>query len=211
LKFIDYRYEGYRKWAFENMAESDELTLWTKWLTPEYDRERITANAYALSYQYRQCTGFRTVVPGGHEVIHTLKKRGYVLGIISNLITTWEVPDWLRDEGLTDSFATVELSAVCGLRKPDPAIYLLGAKNAGVAPEHCAYVGDNFNRDVTGSKAAGFGANIIFTTQKKFDKAMETVTDDNRPDGVVFDFLDLLKVFPEAGKIDLSVTKPAQA
>ena len=124
--------------------------------------------------------------------------------IISNLITSREVPDWLEEDGLTQYFDSVILSAVCGLRKPDPEIYLMAAREVGIPPEKCAYVGDNLNRDVTGAKAANFGMNIIFTRPAKLAKAKASLTDANRPDGVIYDFLELLKIFPEYPTSDLS-------
>ncbi len=202
LKLMDERYEGYRVWAFENMRETNEAELWTRWMTPDFPRDRIIENAVDLSFQYRQAKGFRMLVDHGKEVIQELHRRGYTLGIISNLITTQEVPDWLEEDGLTSYFDSVILSAVCGLRKPDPEIYRLAAREVGIPPEKCAYIGDNLNRDVTGAKAAGFGMNIIFTTPAKLAKAK--VTDANRPEGVIYDFREILKVFPEYPKADLS-------
>ena len=52
-KFLDYRYEGYRKWCFETMQEAPESELWTRWLTPEYPRELILRNAVELPIEYR--------------------------------------------------------------------------------------------------------------------------------------------------------------
>ncbi len=60
---------------------------------------------------------------GGREVIETLYARGYILGIISNVITEREIPEWLEADGLTKYFKSVLLSSVYGKRKPDPAIY----------------------------------------------------------------------------------------
>ena len=45
------------------------------------------------------------------EVIKGLHKRGYKLGIISNLIGENEVPDWLEEDGLDSYFDTVILSS----------------------------------------------------------------------------------------------------
>lgn len=204
LKLMDERYEDYRVWAFENMRESTEVELWTHWMTPDFPPDRIVKNAVALSFEYRQAKGLRVLVDHGKEVIHELHRRGYTLGIISNLITSREVPDWLEEDGLTQYFKTVLLSAVCGLRKPDPEIYLMGAREVGIPPEKCAYIGDNLNRDVTGAKAAGFGMNIIFTTPAKLAKTKANVTDANRPEGIIYDFRELLKIFLEYPKYDLS-------
>ena len=68
-KFLDYRYAGYRKWCFETMREAPEEELWTKWLTPEYDRELIKKNAIELTIEYRNKDGRRVVAPNGAQSI----------------------------------------------------------------------------------------------------------------------------------------------
>ena len=49
---------------------------------------------------------------------------------------------------------------------------------------------DNLNRDITGAKAAGIGANILFISPEKLAK--KTITDANRPDFIVHRFPDIL-------------------
>ncbi len=158
---LEERYKGYRKWAFENLAEATEADMWMRWLAPEFPPEMVACQAGELTYQFRQSMGRRVVVEGGKEVIQQLHQRGYALGIISNLIGTREIPAWLEQDGLSQYFKSVVLSSVFGKRKPDPAIYHEATRLAGVDPARCVYVGDNLKRDVTGSRAAGFGMVII--------------------------------------------------
>jgi HAD superfamily hydrolase (TIGR01549 family) len=168
--------------------------MWTRWLTPDFPAERIAPLVAELTYQYRQSMGRRVVVDGGREVVEELQKRGYTLGIISNLIGTREIPEWLEVENFKPYFKSVVLSSMLGIRKPDPAIYLEAARLANVHPSKCAYVGDNLKRDVTGTRAAGFGMLIIMISPEKL--AEETLTDDNRPDLIVHQFKELLDIFP---------------
>lgn len=201
LEMINDRYEGYRKWCFRTELESTEQELFTKWLLPEYPRERVLENAVEMAFQYRQCSGKRLVVPNGPEVIDTLHKRGYRLGIISNLITSEEVPDWLEDSGLGKYFDPVLLSCVCGLRKPGTDIFHLAAKEAGIPEEKIAFVGDNINRDLPGSKKAGYGVNVLFTNPDTLSR--KPITDENRPDAVIFRFIQLLDLFPGAPEVSV--------
>jgi putative hydrolase of the HAD superfamily len=191
---LDDRYKIYRKWAFENLKEAPETELWTRWMVPEFPPEKIAPLGSELTYQYRQSMGRRVVVDGGREVVIELQKRGYTLGIISNLIGTREIPDWLLAEGFAPYFKSVALSSVLGIRKPDPAIYLEAAHRAGVEPGNCAYVGDNLKRDVTGTRAAGFGMLVIMLSPKELAEAI--ITDDNRPDVIINEFRQLLDIFP---------------
>jgi HAD superfamily hydrolase (TIGR01549 family) len=192
---LDERYKGYRKWAFEHLKEAPEADLWTHWMTPEFPAEKIAALGPELTFQYRQSLGRRVVVEGGREVVTELHRRGYTLGIISNLIGTREIPEWLEADGFAPYFKSVMLSSVSGIRKPHPEIYLEAARRAGAAPERCAYVGDNLKRDVTGTRAAGFGLVVILMSPAELGEAL--ITDENRPDVVIHSFRELLDIFPE--------------
>ena len=190
IDMVEERYLPYREWALTENKEAGDFELWDKWLLPEMDKERLAAVCHELTYQYRQVKGLRHVVPGGLKVIRGLYDRGYRLGIISNLIGEHEIPDWLREDGLAQYFDAVVLSSVCHIRKPDPRIYQMGCEELGLTPEECVSVADNLGRDITGAKAAGIGANILFITPEKLAK--KTITDENRPDYIVHRFPEIL-------------------
>ncbi|HLO31545.1 MAG TPA: HAD family hydrolase [Anaerolineales bacterium] len=191
---LNTRYKTYRKWAFEHLAEAPEAQLWTRWLTPDFPAHKIAPLGPELTFQFRQSMGRRIVVEQGRDVVEELYRRGYTLGIISNLIGSREIPDWLEADGFAPYFKSVVLSSVFGKRKPDPAIYLEAARRAGVDPSHCAYVGDNLRRDVTGTRAAGFGMVIIMISPEELVE--ETITDENSPDMIIHEFKELLDIFP---------------
>jgi HAD superfamily hydrolase (TIGR01549 family) len=188
------RYKTYRKWAFDKLVEANESDLWTRWLTPEFPADKIAPLGTELTYLFRQTNGRREVVENGREVIQELHKRGYTLGIISNLISSREIPEWMEADGYTPYFKSVVLSSVLGIRKPAPAIYLEAAKRAGVEPGCCVYVGDNLDRDVTGTRAAGFGMVVIMISPEQLASA--TITNENRPDVIIHEFKQLLDIFP---------------
>jgi putative hydrolase of the HAD superfamily len=192
---LNERYKVYRRWAFENLAEAPEAELWTRWLVPDFPAEKIAPLGAELTYQFRQSMGRRVVVDHGREVVEELHRRGYILGIISNLIGTREIPDWIKAEGFTPYFKSVVLSSVFGKRKPDPAIYLEAARIAGVEPSRCVYVGDNLKRDVTGTRAAGFGMIIIMISPEELAEA--EITGENRPDMIIHEIKELLNIFQE--------------
>lgn len=192
---LDARYKTYRKWAFENLSEASEAELWTRWLAPDLPAEKVAPLGVELTYQYRQSMGRRVVVEDGKEVVVELHRRGYILGIISNLITSQEIPDWMEADGFTPYFKSVVLSSVFGRRKPDPEVFLEAARRAGVEPGRCVYVGDNPKRDVIGARQAGFGMVVLIIDPAKLEE--KPVGDENRPDLVINKFSDLLDVFPE--------------
>ena len=202
---LEARYKNYRKWAFDNLAEAPEGEFWTRWMAPEFPAEKVAPLGVELSFQFRQSKGRRVLVDQGKEVVVELYQRGYTLGIISNLITSQEIPDWMEEDGFTPYFKSVMLSSTFGIRKPHPAIYLEGARRAEVEPGRCAYVGDNLKRDVTGTRAAGFGMVVIMTSPEKL--AESEVTDENRPDVIIHQFKDLLNIFPAYPKTTFEILK----
>ena len=191
---LDARYKAYRKWAFEQNQEAPEAELWTRWLAPEFPPEKVAPLAVELTYQFRQSMGRRVVVPEGKDVVVELHRRGYILGIISNVITSREIPDWMEADGFAPYFKSVVLSSVFGRRKPDPAIYLEAARLAGVEPRCCVYVGDNPKRDVVGTRCAGFGMIILMMTPEEL--AEEPISAENQPDQIIHQFTELLDIFP---------------
>ncbi len=192
IDMVEERYAPYRDWALTENKEAGDFELWNRWLLPEMDGERLAAVCHELTYQYRQVKGKRRVVDGGLQVIRGLHERGYRLGIISNLIGENEIPDWLREDGLAQYFDAVVLSSVCHIRKPDPQIYHMGCQELGLVPEECVSVADNLGRDITGAKAAGIGANILFISPEKLAK--KTITEENRPDYIVHQFPEILNL-----------------
>ena len=190
---IEPRYDIYREWALKFYCEAPEKELWTRWLAYDFPRERVEANATALCFAYRRSKGERVVTDGGIETIKELYARGYKLGIVSDLVGTQEVDDWLDADQLRPYFKTVQQSSVTLIRKPHPAIYYYALEEVGSRGENTCYVGDNLNRDIVGAKAAGLGMTIGVQYP---GKKPQTVTEENKPDLFIHHFAELLDIFP---------------
>ena len=173
--------------------------MWTRWLAYDRPSDLILPNASELTYQYRQTKGVRTVVDGGAETVKELCKRGYTLGIISDLVGKREIDEWLDNDGLRPYFKTVQQSSLTYIRKPAPAIYYYAMEDVGARPEHCCYVGDNLNRDIVGAKAVEFGLTVA--VQYNRGKALK-LTEENMPDGKIYAFPQLLDLFPACGQVN---------
>ncbi len=204
---IDVRYSKYRAWALKFMSEAPEDILWTRWLAFDFPYDRIKANAAELTYQYRQTKGIRTVVDGGIDTVKELSRRGYVMGIISDLVGKHEVDEWLDHDGLRPYFKTVQQSSLCYVRKPGPAIYYYGMEEAGVKPENSAFIGDNLDRDIIGAKACDMG----MTISVQYDTKPLKLTDENRPDCKIRSFPQLLDIFPAVGQVNTNALIPPEA
>ena len=65
------------------------------------------------------------------------------------------MPTVLQEFGFDGLFQYVVESAVVGIRKPDPRIFLLGVEALGLQPEEVTVVGDSVAKDIIPAKAAG--------------------------------------------------------
>ena len=193
---IEPRYDRYREWALTYYCEAPVEVLWTRWLAYDFPPAPVRAHAAEMTWAYRKTKGERVVTDGGAETIKELYRRGYTLAIVSDLVGTEEVDDWLDRDGLRPYFKSVQQSSVCLIRKPHPAIYYYALAETGADPERTCYVGDNLNRDIVGAKAAGLGMTVGVQYP---EKKPQTVTPENRPDVFIHHFSELLELFPPLG------------
>jgi putative hydrolase of the HAD superfamily len=97
--------------------------------------------------------------PDAADALPVLAARGLRLGVISN----WDVrlPGLLAGHEATRRLDPVIVSGVVGAEKPDPAIYRAALEAAGVAPEQALMIGDDYEADVAGARAAGLSAILL--------------------------------------------------
>ncbi|MDB4951117.1 MAG: putative Haloacid dehalogenase-like hydrolase protein 3 [Gemmatimonadetes bacterium] len=93
------------------------------------------------------------------ETLAELRRRGYRLGVVSN--ADGRVEALLEEVALRPYFDCVLDSGVLGVEKPDPRIFLLACERMGVDPADAAYVGDLYEIDVVGARAAGLRAFLV--------------------------------------------------
>jgi HAD superfamily hydrolase (TIGR01662 family) len=191
---LDERWKAYRNWSLGNMVEASEKELWTRFMLPDYPYDKIAPLAGRLTRLWRDRDGRRVPPPDVKYVIQELDKRGYLLGIIANTITETEIPDWLEQDQLAHYFKAVVLSSLLKIKKPNPEIYWEAARRIGIEPAKCVYVGDNPNRDVVGTRRAGFGGIILLMSPEKLAK--EPPTGENIPDHIIHECRELLDIFP---------------
>lgn len=94
--------------------------------------------------------------------LEALKKKGKILGIVSN----WDDRLFGICEGLgvRPYFDFILASAVVGMHKPDPKIFREALKQAAVRPQEAIHVGDSLEDDILGARQAGIQA--IFLDRK---------------------------------------------
>ncbi len=93
------------------------------------------------------------VFPEVPAALSALRERGLRLAAVSN----WDsrLPELLDRVGLAGSFDAILVSALEGVEKPSPEIFLRAADRLGVRPAACLHVGDSPLDDYRGAESAG--------------------------------------------------------
>lgn len=86
-------------------------------------------------------------------LLDRLSESGWRLGVVSNNV---QAAERVAEVGLVERFAAVVTPRDAGgVGKPDPAIFGVALERLGAPPERTVYVGDTFETDVLGARAAG--------------------------------------------------------
>ncbi len=100
-----------------------------------------------------------SVFPEVPEVLEGLLASGYRLHVVSNWDST--LPALLQKLGLDGYFDSIIVSALIGSSKPDPGIFREALGRAGVPPQAALHVGDSYEEDFEGARAAGIHALLL--------------------------------------------------
>ncbi|MBH5316978.1 HAD-IA family hydrolase [Paenibacillus sp. GSMTC-2017] len=97
--------------------------------------------------------------PYSKKVLEQLKKHAIGIGLISN----WDASarKVLEEGELLPYFDHIVISSEIGVEKPTEEIFLRAMRLAGLSPEECLYVGDNYYDDVVGSARVGMDSVLI--------------------------------------------------
>jgi putative hydrolase of the HAD superfamily len=87
------------------------------------------------------------------DVLRELRRLGVTLGVCSNW--DWHLDRALDEAGLTSLVDFAVTSARAGVRKPHPLIFHSALELAGVEPADALFVGDSWQADIEGARAAG--------------------------------------------------------
>lgn len=81
-------------------------------------------------------------VTGAREALQGLKRRSYLLGIVTDTMYPLE---WKRRRlekvGVAEYIDVIACSTVIGMHKPDPGMYLCALQQAHLSPDESAFVG----------------------------------------------------------------------
>lgn len=217
---------GIENWGYEPDFALATMHAIQRLQLPEVDRTTATALFDALRVRIPVSRHlFRDTLP----TLDALKKRGFLLGIITNRQYGGEpFMEDLQEMGLLDYFDTrhIAISADLGIRKPTPAIFLDVLDKCAILPEETAMVGDSLRADIVGannlnmlavwkpspplrarareelSPSTGHvsNANLLSYGYAREEKRYHQLLDNPTPDLIIRHMRDLLSAFPEAGR-----------
>lgn len=98
------------------------------------------------------------VNPEIRPLVAALQRKGVSVMFVTNtgrMAQSWE--EFLRDQGVPPPFSVVT-SCETGWPKPDPRIFWEAARRLGADPAGLLHVGDRWELDIKGARAAGCGA-----------------------------------------------------
>jgi phosphoglycolate phosphatase len=126
-------------------------------LTPQDERFTPMREEYLALYTANLCL-HTTLFPGIAELLAALEARNISWGVVTNKPARFTNP-LLELLGLSKRAASIISGDTCSHPKPHPEPLLCAAREIGVAPQSCLYVGDA-ERDIEAARAAGMSALI---------------------------------------------------
>jgi len=188
------RQKAYGSWAQANLIQLSEAEIWSRWMLPECPRERIEQAAAELMLAWSERKGRTIPSPGTETTLVELRRRGYRLGVISNTMSTLDIPRWIESFRWQDYFDVVILSSNLKICKPSPEPFREAARRMSLPTELCAYLGNRISKDIVGCKQAGFAMGLILepSSGPRADERDQTLT----PDVVIHNLSELLDIFP---------------
>jgi putative hydrolase of the HAD superfamily len=150
---------------FDERAARDQREFSMQALGVAFLERAIGAASDALvhgfvdSYLAEWNQGVRDIA-GLSEMLCRLAGR-YPMAVVTNTHDRDLVPGHLRRIGVADLFGLVVTSVEHGKRKPDPGIFHHTVRVLGAARESCLFIGDDYEADYRGARAAGMQAILV--------------------------------------------------
>ncbi len=148
----------------EGVSQTDDDRDWWRVLVAQtmieagYRIDRFDDYFEAVYEQFR-LPGVWGLFPDVQNVLFQLSRAGIRLGIISNFDR--RLYDILADLGVRDRFEHLIISSEIGFRKPAAQIFEVALHRFGVQASEILHVGDEFDSDFAGARAAGFHAFLV--------------------------------------------------
>ncbi|MHC3662957.1 HAD family hydrolase [Streptococcus suis] len=182
LSFRRYADEVFEETATGKMSLKDSHIYRMKHALADFGYQVSDATALAIQIDYDYFQGQIELSPVFPEIFSWCQAQGIAMGIITNGPYRHQLRK-IRTMGLVNWFELehVLISGQVGITKPNPAIFQLMEERLGMSGEDICYLGDSFENDVVGAKAANWKA-IWFNHRKRVEpiapyQADKVVTD----------------------------------
>lgn len=189
LSFRRYADEVFEATATGKMSLKDSHIYRMKHALADFGYQVSDATALAIQIDYDYFQGQIELSPVFPEIFSWCQAQGVAMGIITNGPYRHQLRK-IRTMGLVNWFELehVLISGQVGITKPNPAIFQLMEERLGMSGEDICYLGDSFENDVVGAKAANWKA-IWFNHRKRVEP-----TAPYQADKVVIDWEELVEV-----------------
>ena len=98
--------------------------------------------------------------PDARKALEWARRQGHRVFILTDA-DPYLTRDILPASGITDLWEGVITAAEVGYPKPEPPIFRLALERAGVPPSQAIMIGDSYERDVLGARAAGIPRAVL--------------------------------------------------
>jgi putative hydrolase of the HAD superfamily len=145
----------------EVSGRRDQFGIETPWISlnrliHDYFGTRFSLPPTELELAYWDAAVTTRPMPGALDALAELHRRDIPMGVVSNSSFGQHViRHELAKHGFADHFALVVASADYVVRKPNPMLFETAAALLGVEAAGVWFVGDSYDHDVVGARAAG--------------------------------------------------------
>jgi len=158
--------------------QDDMMTVEELVLSDEYFKGITTEDKILLErvFAYHECGN----VPETCKVTLKALAKTYKIGLISNVWCKSEYfKEQLKKDGVFDLFDIIIFSSDHKSVKPSKKLFSIAIEHFGIIPDKIVYIGDNYKRDVVGSKNAGMKAILVNNSESS------RITGDIKPDCII--------------------------
>jgi putative hydrolase of the HAD superfamily len=143
-------------------SQADELAFWSDYEAIILRKAGVDISkdlALRIFTRARQLDRRLVLFDDALPIIRTLRSRGIVLGLVSNLSRALD--GHVKELGLTPYIDFALTSSEIGAEKPHSPIFLAALERAGVAASEAIHVGDQYHSDVVGAKGVGINPLLL--------------------------------------------------
>lgn len=145
----------------EISARRDRFQIETPWISlnrliHDFFGTQFTQSPSSLELEFWDASVVTRPMPGAREALQALHRLGLPMGVVSNSSFGQHViRHELAKHRLDEHLKVIVASAEYVVRKPNPLLFETAAALLGVQPSTVWFVGDSFDHDVVGARAAG--------------------------------------------------------